>query len=60
MDKENERLRLAQRYLAEQYNKMELANHAAVNITNNLQQTSGKYSTYKDKIDEGSRRIKDI
>ena len=39
---------------------METASQSAVNITQNLHSTSSKYEKYKDKIEEGSRRIKEI
>lgn len=60
MDKENERLRTTQRFLAEQYQTMQHASVSAVNITSNLSNTSGKYNQYKDRIEEGSRRVKEI
>jgi hypothetical protein len=36
MEKENDRLRTTQRYLAEQFQKMQAASVSAVNITSNL------------------------
>lgn len=60
MDKETDRLRTTQRYLAEQYTQMQTASTSALNISQNLSNTSSKYNNYQDKIDEGSRKVKEI
>jgi len=39
---------------------MQSATMSALNITNNLANTSDKYTKYQDKIDEGSRKVKEI
>jgi hypothetical protein len=39
---------------------MQSASVSAVNITSNLSSTSGKYTQYQDRIEEGSRKVKEI
>ena len=39
---------------------MQLASVSAVNVASNLTSTSTKYSVYQQRIDEGSRKVKEI